>query len=137
MVSGQTYLPIASKRPERNWRFTTHCRSRMFAFFETRGNRLQAEMFSFVYAGMKPDVDLAHQTEKDLLWIRHEFLSSSRDFGKIIIHGHTPTTEIELRSNRINIDTGAFATGRLTCLVIEGETLSVIDTVPNLKTCRR
>jgi len=85
MVSGQTYLPIASKRPERNWRFTTHCRSRMFAFFETRGNRLQAEMFSFVYAGMKPDVDLAHQTEKDLLWIRHEFLSSSRDFGKIII----------------------------------------------------
>ena len=77
-------------------------------FSETCGNRLQAEIFSFVYAGVKPDVDLARQTEKDLLWIRHEFLSSSRDFGKIIIHGHTPTTEIELRSNRINIDTGGF-----------------------------
>ena len=85
--------------------------------------------FFFVHAGVKPDVDLAHQAEIDLLWIRHEFLSSHRDFGKIIIHGHTPTPEIELRSNRINIDTGAFFTGRLTCLVIEGEALSVINTV--------
>jgi serine/threonine protein phosphatase 1 len=30
--------------------------------------------------------------------------------------------------NRINIDTGAFATGRLTCLVLEGESMSIIDT---------
>jgi serine/threonine protein phosphatase 1 len=130
MVSWQTYLPIASKRPERNWRFTTHYRSRIFAFRNLREAFASGDFF-FVHAGVKPDVDLAHQTENDLLWIRHEFLSSSRDFGKIIIHGHTPTTEIELRSNRINIDTGAFATGRLTCLVIEGETLSLIDTVPN------
>ena len=49
---------------------------------------------------------------------------------------HRPR-KLELRSNRINIDTGAFATGRLTCLVIEGETLSVIDTVPNQKNCQR
>ena len=100
-----------------------------FRFLRNLRESFASGDFFFVHAGVKPDVDLAHQTEKDLLWIRHEFLLSSRDFGKIIIHGHTPTLEIELRSNRINIDTGAFATGRLTCLVIEGETLSVIDTV--------
>ncbi len=100
-----------------------------FRFLRNLRESFASGDFFFVHAGVKPDVDLAHQTEKDLLWIRHEFLLSSRDFGKIIIHGHTPTSEIELRSNRINIDTGAFATGRLTCLVIEGETLSVIDTV--------
>jgi serine/threonine protein phosphatase 1 len=53
---------------------------------------------------------------------------SDRDFGKIIVHGHTPRGEVEVRPNRINIDTGAFATGRLTCLAIEGSALSVIDT---------
>ena len=78
---------------------------------------------------MKPNVELSRQKESDLLWIREEFLSSNDDFGKIIVHGHTPTREIEVGPNRINIDTGAFATGRLTCLVIEGESLSVIDTL--------
>jgi len=84
--------------------------------------------FFFAHAGIKPDVDLSLQKEKDLLWIRSEFLSSDKDFGKIIVHGHTPTHGIEVMPNRINIDTGAFATGRLTCLVIEGESLSAIDT---------
>jgi serine/threonine protein phosphatase 1 len=100
-----------------------------FRFFRNLRESFASGDFFFVHAGVKPDVDLAHQAEKDLLWIRHEFLSSHRDFGKIIIHGHTPTPEIELRSNRINIDTGAFFTGRLTCLVIEGEALSVINTI--------
>jgi serine/threonine protein phosphatase 1 len=84
--------------------------------------------FFFVHAGVKPNVELSRQKLSDLLWIRDEFLSSNEDFGKIIVHGHTPTREVEARLNRINIDTGAFATGRLTCLVIEGESLSVIDT---------
>ena len=55
-------------------------------------------------------------------------LASHEDFGKIVVHGHTPTHEIEVEPNRINIDTGAFATGRLTCLVMENTSLSVIDT---------
>jgi serine/threonine protein phosphatase 1 len=84
--------------------------------------------FFFAHAGVKPKVELSRQTESDLLWIRGEFLSSRDDFGKIIVHGHTPTREIEVGPNRINIDTGAFATGRLTCLAIDGESLSVIDT---------
>lgn len=85
--------------------------------------------FFFAHAGVKPRIALARQTEKDLLWIREEFLGSNEDFGKIIIHGHTPGHEIEVRRNRINIDTGAFATGRLTCLVMEDSSLSYIDTL--------
>lgn len=84
--------------------------------------------FFFAHAGVRPNVELSLQKESDLLWIRDEFLTSNNDFGKIIVHGHTPTLKVEVGPNRINIDTGAFATGRLTCLVIEGVLLSVIDT---------
>jgi serine/threonine protein phosphatase 1 len=55
-----------------------------------------------------------------MLWIRDEFLVHEESFGKMIVHGHTPVIEPEIRANRINIDTGAYATGRLTCLVLEG-----------------
>ena len=84
--------------------------------------------YFFAHAGVKPDIPLSRQKESDLLWIRQEFLSSHNDFGKIIIHGHTPTREIEVGPNRVNVDTGAFATGRLTCLVIDESSLSFIDT---------
>jgi diadenosine tetraphosphatase ApaH/serine/threonine PP2A family protein phosphatase len=85
--------------------------------------------FFFAHAGVRPGVEISRQSERDLLWIRDEFLTSRSDFGKIVIHGHTPTFEVEVEPNRINIDTGAFATGRLTCLVIEGSKLSIIDTL--------
>lgn len=84
--------------------------------------------FFFAHAGVRPRIELSQQRESDLLWIRDEFLSSSEDFGKIVVHGHTPVAEVDIGPNRINIDTGAFATGRLTCLVIEGVSLSIIDT---------
>jgi len=103
-----------------------------FDFFRDLQNSFVCGDFFFAHAGVKPDLELSRQKESDILWIRDEFLSSSRDFGKIIVHGHTPTSEIEVRPNRINIDTGAFATGRLTCLVIEGESLSIIDTSSDL-----
>jgi serine/threonine protein phosphatase 1 len=77
--------------------------------------------YFFVHAGVRPGIALRDQQEKDLLWIRDEFLQSGDDFGKIIIHGHTPVASAEIRSNRINIDTGAYATGLLTCLILEGD----------------
>ena len=70
------------------------------------------------HAGVRPGVALDRQTDDDLLWIRGPFLESSADFGKIIVHGHTPAEEPELRPNRINVDTGAYMTNRLTCVVL-------------------
>ena len=82
--------------------------------------------FFFVHAGVRPGIPLPRQREEDLLWIRDEFLDSEEDFGKFIVHGHTPVTKPDLRANRINIDTGAYATGVLTLLTIEGDRLSAI-----------
>jgi serine/threonine protein phosphatase 1 len=71
------------------------------------------------HAGVRPGIPLERQVEQDLLWIRDEFLSSRANFGKIVVHGHTPTEVPEVLPNRINVDTGAFMTGRLTCAVLE------------------
>jgi serine/threonine protein phosphatase 1 len=71
------------------------------------------------HAGVRPGVPLPRQREHDLLWMRDPFLGSAADFGKIVVHGHTPVEEPEIRANRINIDTGAFMTGRLSCAVLQ------------------
>jgi serine/threonine protein phosphatase 1 len=75
--------------------------------------------YFFCHAGVRPGVPLDRQSEEDLLWIRDAFLTSREDFGKIVVHGHTPVAEPEVRANRIGIDTGAFASGRLTCVVLD------------------
>jgi serine/threonine protein phosphatase 1 len=77
--------------------------------------------YFFAHAGVRPEVPLQQQYERDLLWIRDDFLLYEEDFGKVVVHGHTPAPEPDIRSNRINIDTGAYATGRLTCLVLEND----------------
>ncbi len=66
------------------------------------------------------------QQETDLLWIRNEFLDSDENFGKFIVHGHTPVREPDIRPNRINIDTGAYATGNLTLLTIQGSSMLTV-----------
>jgi hypothetical protein len=71
------------------------------------------------HAGVRPGVPLEQQIDEDLLWIRDEFLNSKLDFGTTVVHGHTPHEEPEVLPNRINIDTGAFATGLLTCVVLD------------------
>jgi Calcineurin-like phosphoesterase len=80
------------------------------------------------HAGVRPGTPLEHQRAEDLLWIRDEFLNSKTSFGKVVVHGHTPTAAPEVLPTRINIDTGAFATGRLTCLVLEGASLRFLST---------
>jgi serine/threonine protein phosphatase 1 len=97
-------------------------------FFRDMQSSFACGDFFFAHAGVNPETELELQKESDLLWIRDEFLSSTRDFGKVVVHGHTPTQAVDVLPNRINIDTGAFATGRLTCLAIEEENLSVLDT---------
>jgi serine/threonine protein phosphatase 1 len=82
--------------------------------------------YFFAHAGVRPGVPLSQQHEQDLLWIREDFLLHEGSFGGIVIHGHTPVSEPDIRPNRINIDTGAYATGRLTCLVLQGEDMTFI-----------
>ena len=88
------------------------------SFLRSLKNSYSTDKYFLCHAGVRPGVPLERQREEDLLWIRDEFLSSTKDFGKIVVHGHTPVEEPEVLPNRINIDTGAFATGRLTCVVL-------------------
>ena len=83
--------------------------------------------FLFVHAGIRPGVPLHQQTNDDLLWIREEFLAHEQPFERFVVHGHTPVNLPDLRPNRINIDTGAFATGRLTCIVLEGSSITQLQ----------
>lgn len=82
-------------------------------------SRVEGDFF-FVHAGIRPGVPLENQTDEDMLWIREEFLGCDDDFGKVVVHGHTISWEPEVKCNRIGIDTGAFASGVLTALVLEG-----------------
>ncbi len=77
--------------------------------------------YVFVHAGIVPGRPLADQERSDLLWIREEFLHSDADHGGCVVHGHTIVREGEIHPNRIAIDTGAYFTNRLTCLVLEGD----------------
>lgn len=77
--------------------------------------------YLFVHAGIRPGIPLDAQRPADLRWIRRDFLSDNRDHGMMIVHGHSITDQIETMPNRIGIDTGAFASGRLSAIGIEGE----------------
>jgi serine/threonine protein phosphatase 1 len=88
-------------------------------FFETLELAVSFGDYFFVHAGVRPGVPLEAQDPKDLIWIRGPFLQSQEDFGKIVVHGHTPGMEPAIRANRIGIDTGAVFTDRLTALRLE------------------
>ena len=76
--------------------------------------------YIFVHAGIRPDMPLERQTGQDCRWIREPFLSHAGDHGGIVVHGHTVTDAPEFNHNRIGIDTGAFMSGKLTAIGLEG-----------------
>jgi serine/threonine protein phosphatase 1 len=82
-------------------------------------SRYESGDYFFCHAGINPDRPLDDQREGDLLWIRHKFIRDRRSFAKIIVHGHSPVERIDVRHNRINVDTGAFCTGNLGCIRLE------------------
>jgi serine/threonine protein phosphatase 1 len=77
--------------------------------------------YAFVHAGVRPGVPLDQQAERDLLWIRQEFLQDRGPFGKVIVHGHTPSEEPQLLKHRLGVDTGAYATGVLTAVRLQDD----------------
>jgi diadenosine tetraphosphatase ApaH/serine/threonine PP2A family protein phosphatase len=81
--------------------------------------------YFFVHAGVRPGRPLDQQDEEDLLWIREEFLDFDGDFGKRIVHGHTPVDVATFKPNRINLDTGACFGGPLTAVLIEGSEVTI------------
>jgi len=84
--------------------------------------------YYFVHAGIRPGVPLEQQSMEDQIWIREEFLLSGTDHGAVVVHGHTITPKPESEPNRIGIDTGAYYSGVLTCVVLEGSTRRFLQT---------
>ncbi len=83
--------------------------------------------YLFVHAGVQPGLPLVEQTEKTLLWIREPFLSAKKAASRVVVHGHTPTPAAEDKTWRINVDTGAYATGVLTAVRLEGTSRAFIS----------
>ena len=77
--------------------------------------------YVLVHAGINPKRPVEEQKRKDLLWIRERFLNHAEPFSHVVVHGHTIFEEVEDTGDRVGIDTGAFRTGVLTALVLEGD----------------
>jgi serine/threonine protein phosphatase 1 len=91
--------------------------------------------YFFCHAGLRPGVPLKRQTRADMLWIRDEFLNSNSSHGVVVVHGHSIETDVEIRSNRIGLDSGAYRTGTLTAIYLEGtnrELINVEDDVASI-----
>ena len=89
-------------------------------FLESMGDTFRFGDYLIVHAGIRPGVSLERQSRADLRWIREPFLQDRGDHGFVVVHGHTIVDEVEERPNRIGIDTGAYRSGILTALVLEG-----------------
>ena len=90
------------------------------SFLASFGDTFRFGDYLVVHAGIRPGLALENQSTDDLRWIRDPFLTDSGDHGFVVVHGHTIVDEVEQWPNRIGIDTGAYRTGVLTALVIDG-----------------
>ena len=100
-------------------------------FFENLSHTAVVGDYVFVHAGVRPGVPLSEQEERDLLWIRQDFLASEGPFEKVVVHGHTPSEAPQLLAHRLGIDTGAYATGVLTAIRLHGADQQTMQSVAN------
>ena len=98
------------------------------AFLQGLEDSVELGDYLFVHAGIRPGVALCDQHPRDMRWIREPFLSHAGHHGWCVVHGHTISQEAELRANRIGIDTGAYMSGRLTALGLEGTGHWILET---------
>ena len=98
------------------------------AFLRATQLYYQSGDYIFVHAGLRPGLALEQQLRDDLLFIRGDFLNSYDDFGGMVVHGPTIVPAPEIKRNRIAIDTGAFMSAILTCLVLEGSARRFLQT---------
>jgi serine/threonine protein phosphatase 1 len=97
-------------------------------FLESFDDSCRFGDYLFVHAGIRPGVEIDQQKQSDLRWIREPFLFDETDHGFVVVHGHTIRPEVEMRPNRIGIDTGAYRSGVLSALAIEGGDTWLLDT---------
>lgn len=83
--------------------------------------------YFFAHAGIRPGVPFEAQTLEDLVWIRKPFLDATGDFGKVVVHGHSVAREVVMTSNRIGVDTGAYRSGILSAVVLQGAERRVLQ----------
>jgi serine/threonine protein phosphatase 1 len=98
------------------------------AFLESFEDSVAMGDYLFVHAGIRPGYDLAEQEASDLRWIRRDFTEHRGDHGCMVIHGHTIVDDVDRQTNRIGIDTGAFATGKLTAIGLEAAEVWFLQT---------
>ena len=99
------------------------------AFLAAGEEWIEAGDYLLVHAGINPALPLAEQRRSDLLWIRNRFLDHRDAFSHVVVHGHTIFDRVEDAGTRIGIDTGAYRTGRLTALALEGSARRIIQAV--------
>lgn len=109
-------------------KFVANCPREHFEFLDSLPYSYELGDYFFVHAGVRPGIPLKQQDPQDMLWIRELFLLSGADFGKVVVYGHTPVTQARRRDGRIGIDTGAYATGRLSAAVLEGQSCRFLAT---------
>ncbi|MEQ1639889.1 MAG: metallophosphoesterase family protein [Novosphingobium sp.] len=97
------------------------------AFIEAMEDMIELGDYLFVHAGIRPGIPLEEQRVSDLRWIREPFNNSREDLGKTVVYGHTIYDEADVAPSRIGIDTGAFQSGRLTALGLEGTSRWLIE----------
>lgn len=97
-------------------------------FLESFDDSCRFGDYLFVHAGIRPGIEVDQQRQSDLRWIRDPFLFDDTDHGFVVVHGHTIRPEVEIRPNRIGIDTGAYRTGVLTALAIDGSETWLLST---------
>ena len=114
---GSLCAELEQKLPQSHLDFLNDCQ-----LVHTEGS------YCFVHAGIRPGVPLADQQMQDMLWIREDFTRSRSNHEHIVVHGHTISDEVEWLPNRIGIDTGAYETGLLTALVLEGQEQRLLQT---------
>jgi serine/threonine protein phosphatase 1 len=100
------------------------------AFLKTFVDTFRIGSYLFVHAGVRPGVPLSDQTQADLRWIRRPFLDNDDDHGFIVVHGHTIAEQVDVRANRIGLDTGAYRSGVLTAMGLEGRERWFLQTGP-------
>lgn len=76
-----------------------------------------------VHAGADPALPINEQAPDVLTWGHPAFTQEPRQDGIWVVHGHTIHDQPDVTNGRIAIDTGAYATGRLTTALVQSGTL--------------